>query len=235
MTDTQEPRDNRFIAAAALIGLIVVAGLAVVVLRLVSGGSTSDDERTTPTSEPSTSAGSSSACDLPDGSQDVPTTAPDTKWYFKAKIAVPKSPVFGPAEGAAEGSIARCFAHSPTGALFAAATIAAETSSFSPTAGDAILAHVVAGDLRDEMVRTLDPAPGPLTQIVGFKFEDSTRDRVTVTLATRIVDGPNAGAVGATPMTLVWVEGDWKQELNPSATTVVLTSLDGFVQWSGIA
>jgi hypothetical protein len=237
MPDSQEPRDRKLIASAALIGLIVIAGLLVVIVRLAGGNDDNNDPTAQPTSSatPSKSGGSSSACGLPDGSQDVPAAAPDAQWYFKAKIAVPKSAVFGPAEGASEGSVARCFAHSPTGALFAASTIAAETSSFSPVAKDAILAHIVAGELRDEMIQTLDPAPGPLTQIVGFKFEDHTPDRATITLATRIVDGPNAGAVGATPMTLVWVDGDWKQEIQPGAPTAVITSLDGFVQWSGIS
>lgn len=237
MSDTKNPRDGLLIASAALIGLIVVAGIIVVILRLAGGGDDDGPDVTSgsPTASPSKAAGSSSACGLPDGGQDVPTVAPDAKWYFKGKIAVPRSATEGPAEGAADTEIARCFAHSPTGALFAAATIAAETSSFSPVAKDAILAHVVAGELRDEAVQAIDPAPGPLTQIVGFKFEDHTPDRSTVTLATRIVDGPNAGAIGATPMTLVWVDGDWKQELQASATTVVITSLDGFVPWSGIS
>ena len=236
MSDFKDPRDRRFIASAGFIGLIVIAGIIVVILRLVGGDTGEGDAGTGPSpSQPSSGADSTSACGLPEGDQAIPTAAPTTKWYFKGKLAVPSSPDFGPAKGADENSVATCFGHNPSGALFAAATIAAETSSFSSVAEEAIRAHIAPGDLRDALIRTLDPAPGPLAQIVGFKFEDHTRDRGTVTLATRVVDGPNAGAIGATPMTLVWVNGDWQQQLQPSATTVVITSLDGFIAWSGIS
>lgn len=233
---TPQPKDRKLIASAILIGLIVVGGLFVVLLRLFGDDAKADDPTPGP-SATSVPAGSSSACGLADGSQELPSTAPDTKWYFKGKVAVPRSAEYGPAEGTGDASVARCFAHNPTGALFAAATIAAETSSFSPVAEKAVRAHIVPGELREELLSQLDPegGTGPLAQIVGFKFEDHTPDRTTLTLATRLVDGPNAGAIGATPMTMVWANGDWYQELQPSATTVVITSLDGFVPWSGIS
>ncbi|MCW2751646.1 MAG: hypothetical protein JWR83_2756, partial [Aeromicrobium sp.] len=77
--------------------------------------------------------------------------------------------------------------------------------------------------------------PGPISQIVGFRFEDYTRNRATVTLAARLTDGPNAGALGATPLTMVWRKGDWYLQLQTNSDPIVLTSLDGFVKWSGIS
>jgi len=239
MSDTQEPRDRRFIAAAALIGLILVAGLAVVALRLVGGGDDAPEAggatTANPTASPSKSAGSSSACGLPDGSQDIPTGAPDTKWYFFRKVAVPEAPDLGPGNEGTETAAASCFAHNPSGALFAAATLAGDIFPRDERTKAVLRERAVPGVDLDALLQEDLGTPGPVSQIVGFRFEDYTQDRTTITLAAQLTEGPNAGALGATPMTLVWRDGDWYLQLQASSESIVLNSLDGFAKWSGVS
>lgn len=238
MSDSRDPRDRRFIAAAALIGLIVVAGILVVAIRLLGGGDQSGDgaaPRPGVTGSASTSAGSPSACGVLDGSQDVPTVAPATEWSFFGKVAVPHNPEIGPVQEGTAASPARCFAHSPAGALFAAATLAGDIFPRNDRTKAALRARAVPGPALDETLQEDLGPPGPVSQLVGFRFEDYTNDRATVTLAAQVTEGPNAGAIGATPMTLVWREGDWYLQLQASSEPIVLTSLEGFVKWSGVA
>lgn len=217
--------DRRLMAAVILVTLILLAAIVVAIVR------TGDGARDPAVSD--STAIKSSACGLPDGRQTPPTLAPATNWYFAGKIAAPKSRHFGPA--IRKDGLATCFARSPSGALFAAATIAAETSSNDAAAETAARARIVPGELLDKALRAPTTPTGVLTQIAGFKIEDYTPSRMTLTLATRISSGPNAGALGATPMTLVWRDGDWWWELQSTTSSIVLNSLDGFIEWSGVA
>jgi hypothetical protein len=221
-TNNVRVRLTALILAAVLIALTVL----VLVVRHSKGDSTDSPSTDHPRAD-------SSACGLADGAQTPPTSAPATQWYFVGKIAAPKSDRLGPARR--QGGLATCFARSPAGALFAAATIAAETSADDAAAERAARARIVPGELLDKALAAPTTQSDVLTQIAGFKIEDYTRSRTTLTLATRISGGPNAGALGATPMTLVWRAGDWWWELQPNITSIVLTSLDGFTAWSGVA
>lgn len=235
MSDLQQPRkDPKLIASAVLVGLIVVAGIVLVGIRAFGGD---DDPTPTSPSESTTtsSSGASSVCGLPDGDQTIPTDAPPTKWYFKGKVAAPASSTFGPAKGGGGDQIASCFARNPVGALFAGTSLAADIYPRDEHTKQALKLRSVPGQALTDALKEDLGAPGPISQIVGFRFEDYTRDRATITLAARLTDGPNAGALGATPMTLAWRDGDWYLQLQSTGDSIVLTSLDGFVRWSAVS
>lgn len=235
MSDTRPStkKDPKTVAAAVFVALIVLAGIALVGAKVLNG-----DDHAGKTGKPSGGsssghyASSSSFCGLPDGNQAIPTSAPKTDWYFKGNLATPRSAAFGPGK---RGDVASCFARSPAGALFAATTLATDIYPRDQRTKRALKLRAVPGPALEAALKEDLGAPGPISQIVGFRFEDYTRDRATVTLAARLTDGPDAGALGATPLTMVWRDGDWYIELQAAGTPIVLSSLDGFVKWSGIS
>ncbi|MDQ3157297.1 MAG: hypothetical protein M3Q98_11310, partial [Actinomycetota bacterium] len=206
----QEPKDAKLLVAAALVGIVLLAGIAMVGVRAFS-----NDDKSAPTQPRATStagtAHSSSTCGLPDGSQSVPTEAPPTKWYFIGPIAAPKSRQIGP--GTKTGGLSTCFTRSPAGSLFAAATLIAETFPDDDGAKAAARARMVPNAaLEDALAEPSKPNRFP-SQIVGYKFVDYTPDRVSLTIASRLTAGPQAGGIGALTMTMVWRQGDWWWEL----------------------
>jgi len=247
MSDTQEPRDRRFIAAASLIGLILVAGVAVVVLRLVGGGDDAPEAggatTANPTASPSKSAGSSSACGLPDGSQAIPDAAPETDWDLQGKMAAPASKVYGPAND--EQGVHSCFARNPAGALFASVRFYSDAFALGDSLGVGFVERwYVDGPSKEKALSLVqadqggssDRSPVP-QQVAGFRIDSYTPDRVTTTLVTRESDGPTAGELRAFPVTVVWTDGDWKVDIDSSSlsTPTRIASLSGFIGWSGVS
>jgi len=235
MSDLEQARkDPKFIASAVLVALIVIAGIVLAGVYAF-GGDDNDGTDGTPGGPSTTTVPkgeSSSVCGLPDGDQTIPATAPTTDWYFKGKVAAPRSSELGPGKS---DDVASCFARNPSGALFAAATFAADIYPRDARTKRVLKLRAVPGTELDATLAEDLGAAGPISQIAGFRFEDYTKDRATITLAARLTDGPNAGALGATPMTLAWRNGDWYLQLQASSESIVLTSLDGFVKWSGVS
>lgn len=93
-----------FIAAAAVIAIIVVLGLA----AALSGGSKDDSENPArpPAGQPSAKANADeSVCGLDPGSQAVPDSPPPAKWKLRGTVAVPSAPTtFGPGSVAGPAS-----------------------------------------------------------------------------------------------------------------------------------
>lgn len=228
--DGLEPRgpSRGLLAAVVVVALVVLAGLIVAVSRLTGDDSSSDATAPTPTS-----AASASVCGLPDGDQEVPQAGPPASWEFVGKIAAPTSKTFGP--GRTVDGVKTCFARNPPGVVFASANLAAEIYPRDELTKSALRLRTLPGASQREAVAADLGEPGPPSQIVAFRFDDYTPDRATVTLATQITEGPNRGALGATPMTFQWSKGDWKLDLDQNAESIVLTSLDGFVKWSGVS
>ncbi|MBC7630546.1 hypothetical protein [Aeromicrobium sp.] len=230
MSDTKEPRDTRLVASAALLGLIVVAGIIVVVLRLSGGGG---DAGAGGNPEPSAtqSADSSSVCGLPDSDQAVPSAAaPEATWELNGKMAQPRSPKYGP--GSLAGGVGSCFAHSPTGALFAAATYLVDASN--PSTSDASLrSRFTEGS--PEINDPDDGSVAPTYQIAGYRFDDVTADRATVAVAVRVTEGPAAGGQVALTFTMMWEKDDWRivVPVDGELPSAGITSLAGFVPWAG--
>lgn len=236
MSDSREPRDGRFIAAAALIGLILVAGIFVVISRLIGGGDDDTDGGARPDPSPSASStsGSSSACGLPDDTSSTLTDAPDATWKIVGTTAVPSNKVTGPESF--ESGIPRCFSRSPAGALFAATWLTALLNEPQYATPELVRARFVPGPDVDAM---LADDSGEVTkipaQIAGFRVEDYSPDRATVSVVTRLSDGPDAGQLLQIVMTMVWVDGDWLWSVGPAGPQGnAVPSLSGFIPWSGV-
>ena len=226
----------KFIISAVVVAIIVALGI---ILALVPKGGG------TPSPEPSnagTSTGSgqpsatsvASVCGLPSGDQAKPATAPtDTKWELVGKIAAPTSPKqFGPGKTEANG-IRSCFAHSPTGALYAGANIVILASSGR---NDLVLQYLtVDSPERDKMLSSSAPAGssgGPSFQLAGFKLTDYSGDRAVIEYGFKVSNG----TFGSLPVVLQWSGGDWKAVPPASGQPEgkQLADLSGFIPWEGV-
>lgn len=228
---TTTHKDPKIIAAAIFIALIVLAGIVMVGAKALGGGpSTSGHNPGGSTRGP---RGSTSLCGLPDGDQSIPTTAPSASWELSDKVAAPRSASYGP--GRYANAPRSCFAHNPTGALFAAINYYADTTN--PAVSDAEISERLFSDANKNRSGT-DEADdtGATYQVSGFRVEDATASRVSVAVVVRSTEGPTAGQQAAIIFTLGWQSGDWKVIVPPGGEppTTVLASLSGYVPWSGV-
>jgi hypothetical protein len=141
-------------------------------------------------------------------------------------MATPTDPdTFGPGVTDTDG-FRSCFAHSPTGALYAAANVIALGSSTGPGRDAAI---------RDAENRSPSSATGTdSAQIRGFLIKSYSATEADVDLALEL---PN-GALAHSVLSLRWVDGDWKVKAADDGQifngTSQLSSLSGFILWSGV-
>ena len=182
-------------------------------------------------------AAAASSCGLADGDQAVPTKAPAADgWEVSRRVVVPRSSTYGPARTDPDG-FRHCFAHSPTGALYAAynavAAVADERQAI-PTVRKLMLP----GADTDALIRELghdDTAGGSAaTQLAGYRLIDAGPDRATVMLAI-----PVESAYMSATLTLVWRDGDWRLQPPPAGEPVGAPfaqhrDLSDFVPWSGV-
>jgi hypothetical protein len=240
--DRQPPNpwtQPRFVLAAAVVLLLAVMGL---VAALLGGGR---DQATSPgpapAGTPATAATSrpatDSVCGLPAGSQLVPSDTLETQWELVGTVAAPTAPrTLGP--GVVRGGLRSCFAHSPTGALYAAANILALTSD--PGKRQTVIQQLATdGSSKDRALEALategpQADSGTRLQIAGYAFMGYTPSQTTIDLATRVSTGPGLGHIA---MALTWRNGDWKLALAPdgrvSAALGPIPDMAGYVPWSG--
>jgi hypothetical protein len=249
--DSQNPwTQPMFIASAIVVGIVVVLGL---VLAFRGGGSS---DHLDPAQSPSAGAGaqagridektSRSHCEVAPGNQDIPRTAPrGTRWQLKGTIAVPSAAAFGP--GAAKDDIPSCFAHSPTGALFATINIYAALSAVSQKGvGDpvSVLRQLIAeGPGRDVAIANARRGGAPSkesssgVQVAGFTIVRYEPASAVIDLAFR-VDRPGASGYVHATSTMRWERGDWKltlsQEGQPFDSMQQIRDLSGYIRWSGV-
>jgi hypothetical protein len=224
----------KFIISAVVVAIIVALGI---ILALIpKGGGTPADPGTTWTSSASaqpTATAAASVCGLPAGSQATPATTPtDTKWELIGKIAAPTSPKqYGPGKSAANG-LRSCFAHSPTGALYAAANVTVLSAI-----GKARLVYeqlAVPSPERDALLNQPEPqeTSSVTAQIAGFQIRSYDAERAVIVIAAK---GSN-GALVSVPVPLQWHGGDWKVVVPATGTTGggQISDLSGYITWSGV-
>ncbi|GAB2723027.1 hypothetical protein ACX801_21020 [Arthrobacter bambusae] len=225
----------KFIISAVVVAIIVALGI---ILALVpkGSGSAAPEASTAPASTgstPSAATEAASVCGLPAGDQSKPATAPaDTKWELVGKVAAPTSPkLFGPGKTEPNG-LRSCFAHSPTGALYAATNLTALSSS-----GKAVLVYeqlAVPSPERDAVLRSSPTAvPNSVTaQLVGFTIRSYDSDRAVIDLAFK---GSN-GSLVSIPVPLQWYGGDWKFVVPATGNTGSrqIADLSGYIEWAGV-
>jgi hypothetical protein len=227
-----------FIIAAALVVALVAAGI--VIFLLPKGQNDAQpappavEPSSTTTASPSASAGAdSSVCGLPASSETSLGAAPETKWELVGTMAAPTDPKIGPGKTDAQG-IRSCFAHSPTGALYAAANLWALGSD--PSKERALAEQLAAkGPGREAGMKapqTQAPSSAVKVQIAGFNVS-YTADQAVVDLAFKA----DTGALASVRTTLLWQDGDWKGVVADSGAPLdeprQVRDLSGFIPWSG--
>lgn len=242
------PYTRGFAAAAIVIGAVLLCGT----LLLFTGpdGNNSPSAGTTPGTNSPTSSNSvlppaaaasppatSTTCGLPAGDQSIPTQPPSADtWEVTRRAVVPRSTTYGPARTDNDG-FRRCFAHSPTGALYAAYNAIAalnDQHQTIPTTKKLMLPGPNTTALLQKLTTEKPSEEGEAAQVAGFRFLDATQDRATVVLALPVEDQ----YMSAT-LTLVWHHDDWRV-IPPQpgdqlgAPFSQHRDLDDFVTWKGL-
>ncbi|MFF3857115.1 hypothetical protein [Micromonospora sp. NPDC002575] len=226
-----------FVAAVALIALVLVAGLVVglaVVLR--------PDDPAPPVGVGPTATAAPPDNTSTDGQRTTPPTAApdDVTWELVGQTAVPVSASAGPRTS--DGGVASGYAHTPVGALVAAAQLvvrsgfSAGRASWEPT----IQQQFEPSPDRDRLLATLREAgeppaqPGELSQIVGYQYQSYSPDTAVIGLVLR---APSAGTprYHVLSLTLRWREGDWRMVAPPGGAWTAInretSDLVGVVEW----
>ncbi|MBA3807752.1 MAG: hypothetical protein H0X28_05075 [Solirubrobacterales bacterium] len=248
-----EPRERSpwnqpaFLAAGALVGIILVLGLVLAVTGTGSGSGGHNatglpkSEATTPPA-PGVKNAQASICGLPAGDQSVPNAAPtNTTWTLIGTVAAPQAPqTIGPKITA--HSVHTCFAHSPLGALYAAVNFVASTSAPSERAAAARYL-TAAGRARELSLARERHQPGGSAnegggglQVAGFVFTTYSASSAVLDLALRLATGNRTGYVHL-PLAMHWQDGDWKYVIpetgEPFGALQRVPDLSGYIAWSG--
>ncbi|MFK0042396.1 hypothetical protein ACIQTW_21380 [Paenarthrobacter sp. NPDC090517] len=219
-----------FLASGAVIVVIIV--LAVVYTLLPPVGA-APNAQPTPTTDKSSAAPAAapgdSVCGLPKGDQTIPGPGLVSKWELNGKTAVPvDSSKFGP--GKSVDGVRTCFAHNPTGALYAAANFVSYGTEGKP---DVLFKHLAAdGPARDRYLSnppTFSPRDDSLSmQIAAFRVVSYTDDLAVLEIGVASSNGVKLSA----PYTLSWEKGDWKVVVTETQPTQV-DSFTNMVTWAG--
>jgi hypothetical protein len=180
---------------------------------------------------------SASACGLPEGDRAVPHSSPEATWTSVGDVLIPTSPLIGP--GSSNG-MHTCYAHSPTGALFAAVSLVADEIMFGNAAlisdrayaSDQVMQAINSGTIRPES----DMPKLESLALAGFRFIESTDDSVDLQLLWSGMEPGSGSPVNFALRTrLVWDENDWMfimQSTNTAWIAVVDLADSDYTQWS---
>lgn len=227
-----------FIIAAALVVALIAAALVIFLIPKGEGNAqpapAPAESSGTSTRSPSASAAAdASVCGLTASSDTALGAAPETKWELVGTMAAPTDPKIGPGMTDDQG-IRSCFAHTPTGALYAAVNLWALGSD--PSKERAIAEQLAAvGPGRDagmKLPQTAAPASAVKIQVAGFNVS-YTANQAIVELAFKA----DNGALASVRTTLLWQDGDWKgvvaDDGAPLEEPRQVRDLSGFIPWSG--
>ena len=232
-----------FIIAAALVVALIAATVIIFLLPKGQGNAqpapTPAESSSSATASPSASVGGDvSVCGLPASSETALGSAPKSTWELVGRMATPTDPeTFGPGV-TDESGFRSCFAHSPTGALYAAVNIVALGSS---TEDEVKLAErlLVPGTGRDAAIkeaqtRNSSTETSESAQIRGFILKSYNPTEADVDLAIQL----QGGALAHSVLSLRWMDGDWKVKPADDGQiftgTAQLSDLGGFIAWSGV-
>ncbi|WP_157254802.1 hypothetical protein [Nonomuraea typhae] len=240
-------RSPGFWWAAAFVALLVV--LAVVALVLPDRASEANRPSARPTSTASPASPAAAAGSEPDGgrcpiaapgAQALPAQPPaDVTWSVFHGVAQPASRLHGPHR--VEGEVARCFAHTPPGALIAAWQLCTRFV-LADDWRQVVELQVVPGPGRDAYVAQrariradTSRTGGGYGQLAGYAIASYTPQVATIQLVSRFAA---TGHLQVNTVTVVWDGADWRLQLQPdgsiSPSLQALSSLAGFVPWAGV-
>ncbi|MFV0434289.1 MAG: hypothetical protein ACK5LO_09945 [Leucobacter sp.] len=237
---TSSPFAKRgFIAAAAVVGVIVALGLFVLVMNLVSPPSTAPEPEPEPkptTTSPVQSGDDASVCGL-EGFETESSLeqAPDVEWELVGTVAVPVDSTVGPGVVDDDG-FRSCFAHTAEGALYSAINYVALSSD--PRLQPKIWQLFEEGPVRDNAKEESESGSGMPSsarlQVAGFKIMSYTGERAVIDVAWQ-VSSPASGIMSM-PVELVWEEGDWYLATTDTGLPYApsqIENLGGYIPWSG--
>lgn len=238
--ENKSPFGRGFVTACVVVSAVLLCG----VLLLVSALTPEDDQQAAAQTAPPPASATTDAqpvvsedgCGLPDGDQTIPTKPPAVdSWEVSRRVVVPRSTAAGPARTDPDG-FRHCFAHSPTGAVFAAYNVVAAFAD-QEQALATIRKLMVPGPDTDALTRAQsesEPSGSPTSQLAGFRVLDAGRDRATIMLAL-----PVETAYMSITLTMRWYDGDWRLHPPPPGGAVGAPfsqhrDLSDFVPWSGV-
>ena len=217
-----------FIASAAVILIVVFLGIFVVVTSLDdnnNGGTVGAQPSSSASAAGSgggaavgqTPADGSKGCKPSDKDKSVPTTAPDdVSWDLVNTVALPRSKSAGPLK--IDGKTASCYAHTPRGALMAAANGFYRSILFAPDVKplkDQDLPGAGRDSLEKQLKKVDEPVQdGKMAQIAGFRIVYYTD---TTTVVSLVNGSQSAQSLKSTDITVRWSDGDWKICRRPAA------------------
>ncbi len=224
---------RRWWPAVSVVGVIVALGLILSVLGIVG-----DRHEPPPAAAAPTAARDAeqqpSVCGLPDVElSGTVTEAPVAQWSLVGTIAAPT--VEGQGPGLIEDDGFRsCFAHTPTGAVVAAANLAA-MGSYAPLRPRFDREALAPGPGRDAVLAKPRPqggTDGVRLQLAGFRLLRYTGAQADLDLALLASTGQMFGFT----FFLEWAEGDWKARMADDGSDLSsvspISSLAGYVAWS---
>ncbi|MEO7017080.1 MAG: hypothetical protein ABI067_11140 [Leifsonia sp.] len=232
-------RSRRFVLSMVVVGVIVLCAVIVIISNLAGGKNNADPTPSSSSAPPSTTAATDpdpSVCGLKGyettGTVDAP---PPAKWLLVGTVAAPTDPkTIGPGVTASDG-LRTCFAHTPTGALYAASNVVAMGSD-ATLRKDVAEKLIVPGPGRDAAIASANTGNDSATvryQIAGYKVLSYDGKTAKVDIAVNSSTGQLVSFVWS----LQWTDGDWKfvvtdDGASPNAPAP-LTSLGGYTPWSG--
>jgi hypothetical protein len=248
-----------WLAAAAVVAIVVILAIVVIILNVRGRSAPGASYATTPgtvasasslassPAAPSTpsaaepSAGASSAATDPDASicglrTDLSSapSRPKADWKYEGTTAYPSSPTYGPAKTSAKG-YRYCFAHSPTGALFAAANAMVQSAGENAT----VWANYFVGKgpyrshiLNDDDGTGNGDVGSTRMRLDGYRMLSFSAKSAQVDLAYDVTN--TDGTITASVVqSLVWQDGDWHYSAALSQPVNVgrIPDLTGYTPW----
>lgn len=233
-------------SAAVVIGIVLVLTLALIVWNAVDTSKPKNNAPgpvavATQTTVPSGISASPQpkGCQVPVGDKSLrPALPKDLRWEAANGGTWPVSDTYGPTNQ--EKGFGVCFARSPLGAALAAASFWSAQYT-GHTGKDAIREYAMDSAGKTTLLdkpgegdsATIPAAPYPL---IGFTVDAFAPDEAIITTVFS-TSNSQTGFVGV-PVTLNWVNGDWKLRVSADGTYTVAksatTPVDGqFVAWRG--
>ncbi|KQQ96057.1 hypothetical protein ASF72_19170 [Arthrobacter sp. Leaf141] len=228
MSQVQKPQTLRGKAAwwAAIAVVFIVAVLAFLILTKPAPQNVpqTGDTTTKPTD----------GCNVPAGdTSSKPAMPSDLRWEADKGWTWPVSDTYGPTR--TKDGYGVCFARSPLGAALTAVSM--NSSANVKDARGAGENYLVDSKGKDVLLGKTPQGPAATTPVpfAGFIVDSFNPDEASITLV--VATAASTSGYAGLPLTLQWVDGDWKVKVLDDGSTFVgqapVPVKGGFVEWVG--